>query len=599
MSGADGSSRGSAPLPRVAVVGLGRMGRLIARRLLEAGHEVAVWNRTAARTDALVALGARPATTPAAAARDSDILISLVADPVALRAVSGGSQGIAAGAHARLTVIEMSTVGPAAIAELRATLPPETALLDAPVLGSVAEAEAGTLTILVGGAGADVRRARPVLDELGQVVAVGPLGSGAAAKLVANAALFGAIALLGETIALGRDLGLADDAVYQVLAETPLADQAKRRRPAIDAGDYPARFALSMAVKDGDLILQAAEAAGRELRLIEVARRWLRDAESAGAGSCDYTAVLAAIVAQGADASPSDASARAEAGPQRARARDPLAGLAVDGLIVDLDGVVWLGGQPIDGAVDALATLRARGTRLMFLTNDPTSSRAEQAARLQSIGVAATADDVMTSAAATARFLAEREDLRSRPLLLIGSPAFEDELAEAGFELVRPAEANLARLVVVGAHSGFDFAELRAATRAVAAGAHLVAAGRDRFVPTADGPEPATGAVLAAVEAATGVEATVVGKPEPYMFELAHEMLVGCERVAVVGDNLTSDIAGAKRAGLDAILVLTGAATLADVEVAEHQPDMVLARLAELPAKTSHLVSPSQPRQAP
>jgi HAD superfamily hydrolase (TIGR01450 family) len=201
---------------------------------------------------------------------------------------------------------------------------------------------------------------------------------------------------------------------------------------------------------------------------------------------------------------------------------------------------------------------------------------------LQAIGIETGADDVITSAAATARFLAGREELRGRPVFVVGSPAFHQELADVGFELVPATEAQRADLAVVGGHSGFDFTELRAATRAVAAGARLFGAGRDSFVPTADGPEPATGAILAAVEAASGVTATVVGKPEPYMFEIAREALAGCERVALVGDNLTSDIAGAKRAGLYAILVLTGAATAADVAASETRPDLVLASLAEL-----------------
>jgi glycerol 3-phosphatase-2 len=255
-----------------------------------------------------------------------------------------------------------------------------------------------------------------------------------------------------------------------------------------------------------------------------------------------------------------------------------------DGLIVDLDGVIWLGGHAIDGAAEAVAALRARGTRMLFLTNDPSSSCAEQAARLEAIGIPAAADDVMTSAAASARFLEARADLAGRRVLVIGSPAFQQELVEAGFELNGVDEPERAELVVVGGHSGFDFVELRAATRAVLGGAPLFAAGRDRFVPTRDGPEPATGAVVAAVETATGVTATVVGKPERYIFDIARETLADCRRVAVVGDNLSSDIAGAKRCGLAAILVLTGVATAGDVAAAEYQPDLVLASIADLAA---------------
>jgi HAD superfamily hydrolase (TIGR01450 family) len=260
-----------------------------------------------------------------------------------------------------------------------------------------------------------------------------------------------------------------------------------------------------------------------------------------------------------------------------------------DGLIVDLDGVVWLGGRPIDGAAGAIAALRERGTRVLFMTNDPTKSRADQAARLDAIGIPANADDVVTSAAATARFLADRAGIRGRSAFVVGSPPFRHEIGDAGFELLPAAEAVRAELVVVGGHSEFGFVELRAATRAVAAGAQLFAAGRDRFVPTDEGPEPATGAILAAVETATGVTATVVGKPEPYMFEIARQTLHDCERVAVVGDNLAADIAGAKRAGLRAILVLTGASTSTEADIAEHKPDLVLPSIVDLAASSASL----------
>jgi HAD superfamily hydrolase (TIGR01450 family) len=565
---------------KVAVVGLGAMGARIVTRLLdggnEGGNEVLVWNRTPAKLGPLLERGAVAVATPAAAATQAEALITMVADPAALRAVAAGDEGIAAGAHRSLLVIEMSTVGPAAISELAATLPAGTALVDAPVLGSVAEVESGALTVFAGGSPPVVERARPLLAPLGTVVHVGPLGSGAAAKLVANAALFGSVALLGEALALARGLGLSEDAAYQVLVATPLCAQAVRRRPAITAGDYPPRFSLALARKDAELIRAAATGADVELRLVAATRSWLADAEAAGLAERDYTAMLARIL--------SGTNGRRPAAATNGAAHVANEPLDYDGLIVDLDGVVWLGGQAIDGAVEAVAELRARGTRLLFLTNDPSSSREEQAGRLTAIGIETSAGDVMTSAAATARFLADRADLRGRRAFVIGSPAFQREIAAAGFALVPAADAEEAELVVVGGHSGFDFAELRAATRALAQGAQLFAAGRDRVVPTNDGPEPATGAIVAAVETAASVTATAIGKPEPFMFAIAREALAGCRRVAVVGDNLASDIAGAKRAGLAAILVLTGTAQEGDIASAEYQPDLVLPSLAALAA---------------
>jgi 3-hydroxyisobutyrate dehydrogenase/2-hydroxy-3-oxopropionate reductase len=277
----------------IAVVGLGAMGSRIAQRLLSAGHEIIVWNRTPAKLAQIIDLGATAAGSPADAARRAEVLITMVSDPAALRAVSEGDESIAAGADATLTVIEMSTVGPAGVARLASVLPAGTPLLDAPVLGSLGKAEAGSLTIFVGGPVALVEQAEPLLSSLGSVLHVGPLGAGQAAKLVANATLFSTLATLGEAIALAHALGLSKSTVYELLAATPLAGQAQRRRDAIERGDYPSRFPLALARKDAELIAEAAAAAGVDLRLIKAARTWLADAEAAGSGDRDYTALLA------------------------------------------------------------------------------------------------------------------------------------------------------------------------------------------------------------------------------------------------------------------------------------------------------------------
>jgi 3-hydroxyisobutyrate dehydrogenase/2-hydroxy-3-oxopropionate reductase len=217
----------------------------------------------------------------------------MVADPVALREVTAGEAGVAAGLRDGATLIEMSTVGPEAVSWLASVLGERAGLLDAPVLGSRAEAEAGTLRIFVGGPEELVRRFEPLLSVLGSPLHVGPLGSGAAAKLVANTTLVGTIGLLGEALALADRLGLERGKAFEVLAATPLGAQAERRREAIEAGDYPPRFALYLARKDAELVVAAAEEAGLDLRITEGARAWLAEAEEAGWGDRDYSAVLA------------------------------------------------------------------------------------------------------------------------------------------------------------------------------------------------------------------------------------------------------------------------------------------------------------------
>lgn len=280
----------------VAVLGLGGMGSRIAGRLLDAGHSLIVWNRSPERAEELAGRGAGVARTPAEAASEVEVLITMLASPAALDAVIGGPEGVAAGARDGLTVIEMSTVGPAAVARLATALPGGTALLDAPVLGSLKEAESGSLQIFVGGPDELAERWSPLLADLGTPLHVGPLGSGAAAKLVANLTLFGAIALLGEALALAGALGLSRETGFEVLSASPIAGQAARRREAVESGEYPRRFALSLGRKDTDLIAEAAGEHGLELRIAAAARAWLLDAEAAGLGDRDYSELLAHII---------------------------------------------------------------------------------------------------------------------------------------------------------------------------------------------------------------------------------------------------------------------------------------------------------------
>ncbi len=279
----------------VAFIGLGAMGSRMASRLLDAGHPLVVWNRSRDKAEPFAARGAAVADSPAAAAADADVVITMLADPAALASVTEGSDGVIAGLDADTTLIEMSTVGPASIKRLTAALP-GAALIDAPVLGSLPEAEAGALKVFAGGSPESVAHWTPLLSVLGPVLHVGPQGSGAAAKLVANGTLFGTLGLLAEALQLAGALGLSRDAAYDVLAATPLAAQAERRRPAIESREFDLRFALALARKDVGLVLDAAATAGADLRLASAAASWLRDAEGAGLGAADYSALLGHII---------------------------------------------------------------------------------------------------------------------------------------------------------------------------------------------------------------------------------------------------------------------------------------------------------------
>jgi 3-hydroxyisobutyrate dehydrogenase-like beta-hydroxyacid dehydrogenase len=258
---------------KVAVLGLGAMGSRIARRLLDAGNDVIVWNRTAARAEGFP----RVASSAAEAAGEADVTITMLANPDALRAVTGDI-------HPRL-LIEMSTVGPDAVRELAERME----VIDAPVLGSRSEAEDGTLHVFVGATPEQYAQWSPVLAPLGTTHHVGPLGAGASAKLVANSTLIGTIGVLGEALRLAERLGLSRDAAFEVLGVSPLAAQAERRRAALEANDFPPRFPRGLARKDADLVGAAAP----DLRVAQAARSWLVDADDAGWGDRDYSAVLA------------------------------------------------------------------------------------------------------------------------------------------------------------------------------------------------------------------------------------------------------------------------------------------------------------------
>ena len=275
----------------VAVIGLGGMGSRMARRLLDSGHELVVWNRTMEKAQPLVELGAIAAESPADAARRAEAVIIMVTDPVALQEVIEGPDGVAAGASEATTVIQMSTVSPAATSRLQTVLEPTGAgLLDSPVLGSLTEVASGTLKVFAGGPDELVERWLPLVSVLGSVIRVGPIGAGTAAKLVANSTLLGILGVLGEALAVAQQLGLPREVTFEVLAATPIAAQAERRRPAFESGEFPPRYALHLALKDANLIL---EASGTELRVIEAVREWLAEANEASWGDKDYSALLA------------------------------------------------------------------------------------------------------------------------------------------------------------------------------------------------------------------------------------------------------------------------------------------------------------------
>jgi HAD superfamily hydrolase (TIGR01450 family) len=251
-----------------------------------------------------------------------------------------------------------------------------------------------------------------------------------------------------------------------------------------------------------------------------------------------------------------------------------------DHVLLDLDGCLWVGDQACEGAVEAVTALREAGMSLLFLTNDVRHAPEEFVRKLWRLGFQASIAEVVTAGAALQYHLAGRD---RGSAYVVGSQALIDHVSAAGLRVLnRTPFATRADVVVVGTHEGFGYDELRIAAQAVTRGAELIGATRDRTFPMPDGPWPGSGAVLAAVEHASGrVADLVVGKPEPPMYEASRDRL-GPGRMLAVGDLLDIDVAGARRAGLDSALVLTGGTTREEADAADPKPTHVAESLAAL-----------------
>jgi glycerol 3-phosphatase-2 len=242
---------------------------------------------------------------------------------------------------------------------------------------------------------------------------------------------------------------------------------------------------------------------------------------------------------------------------------------AYDHVLLDLDGCVWVGDDATPRAVEAVDALRAAGKGVAFVTNDGRHSVEDFVRKLWGLGFRASMEEVVTVGAALQFVLASTPAFKRA--FVIGSEAIHRHVEAAG---VRETMEG-ADVVIIAGHDRFDYDELRFAVRAILDGAQALCSGRDATFPMPDGPWPGTGAIVAAVEAATGVQATTVGKPAPDIFRTALDRL-GPGRALMVGDRADADLAGALAAGLDGALVggersddaVACAATLADLVLA-------------------------------
>jgi HAD superfamily hydrolase (TIGR01450 family) len=252
-----------------------------------------------------------------------------------------------------------------------------------------------------------------------------------------------------------------------------------------------------------------------------------------------------------------------------------------DHVLLDLDGCVWVGDEATEGAVDAIAALRAAGKGIAFVTNDTQLGTEEYVRKLWRLGFQASLEEVVTAGGALQFALAER--FAGRTAVVIGSPALHRHVEAAGLRIVnRTTFASRADVVVVAFHPRFDYDELREATQAALRGAFLIGSNRDATFPAADGLWPGSGAVIAAVEVASGRSVMTVGKPEPTLVATALDRL-GPGRALMVGDRIDADLGAAHAAGIDGAIVLTGAGDRESAEAASQpSPVAISERLATL-----------------
>jgi glycerol 3-phosphatase-2 len=264
-----------------------------------------------------------------------------------------------------------------------------------------------------------------------------------------------------------------------------------------------------------------------------------------------------------------------------------------DGLLVDLDGVVWIGREPVPGSAETLRTLIEGGKRIVFVTNNPGKPPGAYAERLGELGVEVGEEQIVTAGVVAARLAGEAAG-QGGSAFVIGAAPLKEMVAATGTRLLEGEEAYGADAVVVSGHRGFDYAELLTAKRALDNGAAFIATSHDPTMPYPGGELPGTGSILAAVETATGRHAEIAGKPERHLFEMARQALAcsfsgdsnekeqANERVAMVGDRISSDVAGGQAAGLETILVLSGTTTREQAAAADPAAGFVLEDLSGL-----------------
>lgn len=254
---------------------------------------------------------------------------------------------------------------------------------------------------------------------------------------------------------------------------------------------------------------------------------------------------------------------------------------SIRGVLLDVDGTLWRGGEPVPGLADFFAFLRTQEIGVRIVTNNSLKLPGYYRKKLARFGVTVSDEEILTSATATGRYLAQTL-VPGDSVYVIGEQGLLAAVREAGM-MVAPDAGKLVAAVVVGGDRCLTYAKLKHAVLLLQRGARLIGANPDLLIPTAAGLAPETGVTLAALTAATGVSPTIIGKPERWLFDTALAQLdLAPAQTLMVGDRLDTDIYGAQQVGMHTALVTTGVDSAATVTSHKIQPDLVAAHLGEL-----------------
>ncbi len=265
----------------------------------------------------------------------------------------------------------------------------------------------------------------------------------------------------------------------------------------------------------------------------------------------------------------------------------------IHALIIDMDGVLWKGNQALPGLIDFFQLLRQQNLAFILATNNASLTQDQYIAKLEKMGVSVSSNEILTSSMATSIYLSEQTDPKSTRLFVIGEDGLRLPLIEKGFNLIDSYENtdnSPVDYVVCGLDRKLTWEKLADASLHLHAGAKFIATNADTTLPTERGPVVGNGAILAALQATTHLPPTIIGKPEPIMYQQAIKILGAApENTIAIGDRLNTDILGAVSTGIRSIMVLTGISSEDDIKSINYRPTWILADLPELTMALSEM----------